>query len=173
MGAEVKLRTLLLGIVIGIAINELAETSERQKAYRQARMTADYLGKPLLVIGVPKRIAWYHHPGGDVTIDVDSSIDAAVPYQVADVRDIPYPDKYFGATYISHVLEHLPTVDDVARSLNEMHRVSDAVFIAGPHKTSLTAWLHPDHRLWVTPTGDGYIVEQREGVREVAMVRIK
>ena len=130
--------SILLGILIGVFTNEVIESNERQKTYSQARMTADSLGKPLLVVGVPKRLR-EAHPGGDVTIDSDLNVDAAMPYQVADVRNIPYSVKYFGAAFISHVLEHMDTPEDVKLAVDEMYRVADAVFVAGPHKNSIIA----------------------------------
>jgi ubiquinone/menaquinone biosynthesis C-methylase UbiE len=80
---------------------------------------------------------------------------------VADVRDIPYPGGYFGAVFCSHVLEHLPTPEDACQAIKEMERVADRVFLVVPHKSSIIAWLHPDHHLWVTVDGNSVTIEQR------------
>ncbi|MGQ9545939.1 MAG: class I SAM-dependent methyltransferase [Dehalococcoidia bacterium] len=153
----------LLLTIASIAAREVfqlaVEHNERRQVFRQARDYADSVGKPLLVIGAPK---WrLNHPCGDVTIDISPEMAKFCNGQVADIRDIPYPDGYFGAAFASHVLEHLPTIEDAKIAFDEMERVADRVFIVSPHKTTIVAWLHPQHHLWVTPTGDGYIIEQR------------
>ena len=138
----------------------LGEIAQRQRGFRQARDYADSLGKPLLVVGTPKG-GWLFHPCGDVTIDIAPCMQRYCNTQIADIRAIPYDDQYFGAAFVSHVLEHLPTLADAHIALAELHRVAEKVFVVCPHKISLTAWLHPDHHLWVTPDGDGFIIEQR------------
>lgn len=154
------IKAILIGMAIREALTVSIEVSERRSVFNQAREYANSVGKPLLVIGAPKRFTRYH-PCGDVTIDIDPSIPTDCEVQIADVRDIPFPDEYFGAAFCSHVLEHLPTIEDAAQALDEMERVADRVFVVSPHKMSLIAWIHPEHHLWVTPSGDGYILEQR------------
>lgn len=150
----------LIGVVVREATVQLIEQDERRKVFQQARAYADSTNKPLLVVGTPKSL-FHNHPCGDVTIDINTGIVTDCDVEEADVRSIPYPSHYFGSVYISHVLEHLPTIDDCYRALDELQRVADRVFVVTPHKTSLAAWLHPDHHLWVLPDGDGYIIEQR------------
>lgn len=150
-------------IVKGLLIQQLAvnmmELYERHSVFRYARDYADSTGKPLLVVGGPK---WsFSHSCGDTTIDIDPNLNSVCDYEVADIRAIPYPDGYFGAAYASHVLEHLPTLADGEKALRELHRVADKVFIVSPHKTSIIAWLHPDHHLWVKHAGDTIVLEQR------------
>lgn len=152
--------TSLIGLGTREAILQNIEHTERSRVFHQARLYADSVGKPLLVVGVPKS-AFLYHPCGDVNIDIDPNICTPCEYQIADIKAIPYPDRYFGAAYASHVLEHLATVDDAKQALHELHRVADKVFIVSPHKSSLTAWLHPRHYLWVSATGDGVLLEQR------------
>jgi len=153
----------LIGSIITKELMEQnIEVGERREVFQQARGYADSVRKKLLVVGAPKDLPWgENHPAGDVTIDISPNIDSKHEYKVADVRKIPYPAGTFGAAYISHVLEHLPTIDDAAKALNELHRVADRVFVVSPHKSSVSAWLHPEHHLWVTPSGDGYVIEQR------------
>lgn len=150
-------------IAIGAAIREglvqAMEIQERRQIFTQARNYADQVGKPLLVVGSPK--LRFNHPCGDVTIDISPEMARFCDAEIADVRDIPYPDSYFGAAFCSHVLEHLPTIEDASIALDEMERVAERVFVVSPHKTSIMAWVNPGHHLWVTPSGDGYILEQR------------
>ena len=154
----------MVGIQSMVSISEIAQ---RQRAFRQARDYADSLGKPLLVVGTPKG-GWLFHPCGDVTIDINPSMRRYCNTEIADIRTIPYADQYFGAAFVSHVLEHLPTVTDACLALDELYRVAEEVFVVCPHKISLTAWIHPDHHLWVTPNGDGFIIEQRNRTAEGA-----
>lgn len=150
---------LFAGVVTHEGLQQAVELKERRQVFRQARDYADSVGKPLLVVGSPK--FRFNHPCGDVTIDISPEMARSCDGQVADIREIPYPGGYFGAAFASHVVEHLSTIEDAQTAFAEMERVADRVFIVSPHKTSIMAWLVPGHHLWVTPSGDGYIVEQR------------
>lgn len=140
------------------------DLKERQEVFARARSYADNTGKPLLVIGNPRSPfnPFFNHPCGDITIDINPLVlkDCSSSY-VADIRDIPFSDGYFGACYCSHVLEHLPTIEDAEKAILEMNRVADRIFVVVPKKTSLVAWLIADHHLWVTPVEEGYLIEQR------------
>lgn len=136
---------------------------EKNQVYIKAREYADNVGKPLLVIGGPgagenrslivQLLKLPEHPCGDVCIDTAiqacSVCGATVERVQADIRRIPYPDKYFGAVFVSHVLEHLPTVADAEQAVAELKRVADQLFVVSPHKLDFSAWVHPDHHLWV------------------------
>jgi len=141
-------------------IVNLQESIERRQVYDEARAYADNTGKPLLVIGTPK-FGHFHHPCGDVTVDINPEMAKYCNTEIADIRSIPYPDRYFGAAFVSHVLEHLSTIADAYEALDELHRVADRIFIVSPHKTSFIAWIHPEHHLWVRADGDDFIIEQR------------
>lgn len=154
------IKQILLGVAAFETFVRIAEIVERQKAFTQARTYADGDDKPLLVVGTP-RLGWLYHPCGDVTIDINPTRAKYCDTQIADVRDIPYPNRYFGAAFVSHVLEHLPTVADAYTALGELDRVAEKVFVVSPHKSCLYAWIHPDHYLWLTQDGDDFIIEQR------------
>lgn len=154
------LKVIASTIALREGILQLDELRQRRQIFAQARKYADVSGKPLLVIGTPKFNA-FNHPYGDVTLDIDERKVGQGNTELGDIRDIQYPDGYFGAAYCSHVLEHLPTVDDAVQSIDELERVADKVFTVSPHRTSLMAQLYSDHHLWITPSGDGYIIEQR------------
>lgn len=146
-------------LAIQQVMEHLRELDQRRVDFQQARDYSDSVGKPLLVVGTPKFV--FNHPCGDVTIDINPDVAKWCDTEIADVRAIPYPDQYFGAAFISHVLEHLPTVQDAYDALEELHRVAEKVFVVSPSKLILVAWLHPEHHLWVTPDGEGFIIEQR------------
>lgn len=152
------IKWIIASLAVREGFQQLVEAGERKMIFKQAEDYSNFLQKPLLVVG-PPRLSMYHGCG-DVTIDITES-ESFCDVEIADVRDIPYPDRYFGASYVSHVLEHLPAIEDAFQALDELERVSDRVFVVSPHKTSLIASIHPGHHLWVTPSGDGYIIEQR------------
>lgn len=153
------LELIAAGVVLQEASLVASEMKERKTVFRQARAYADSVGKPLLVVGVPKGPAF--HRKGDVTIDLDPILCALFGAQVSDVRAIPYPDGYFGAAFISHVLEHLPTVADAEQAVRELSRVAQKTFIVSPHRSSLIACLHPEHKLWVYQQDGRVMFEQR------------
>ena len=73
----------------------------------------------------------------------------------------------------SHVIEHLPTVEDAALAVNELMRVADQVWVAYPNKQSVIAYLIPDHYLWVTEK-DGYLFfEQRLLIKGLTVIPIE
>jgi SAM-dependent methyltransferase len=43
--------------------------------------------------------------------------------QVADVRELPFPDRSFDAVFSNSTLDHFGSVDDIVISLRELHRV--------------------------------------------------
>jgi len=110
--------------------------------------------KPVLVVGAPKAPPPIGHPYGDVTIDIDPRVIKGCPGgEIADVRDIPYRDKYFSVAFVSHVIEHLPSVNDAERALSELRRVADHVVIVSPHFFDFVNLIHPGHHLIVEPVG--------------------
>lgn len=146
-----------------------AQQEDRDRKYELARAYADYVGKPLLVVGGPYGAAGFRraanlpaHGFGDYCLDLDpAACDGGSEYVHADVRDIPFSGKYFGAAFVSHVLEHLPTVQDCFDAVNELNRVADVVLVAYPTESSLIATLIPDHYLWLYQEGNTLYVQQR------------
>jgi len=167
-------RTVAIATISALASHQLeafaTEASERTLLYQMGLRISAHTTKPFLIIGMPKD----DYPcSPDVTIDIDPRVTAVCPTSgmIADVRDIPYPDKSFAATFISHVLEHLPSLEDVSLAWREVWRISDTVFVAYPRKANLIAQLAPQHHLWVTPTGTELFVEERNSPWRAAIVR--
>jgi len=157
----------LLAIPAAIAVYEgiiqWAEFEERKRVYEAAEQMARALEKPLLVVGRPKG----RHPcgsleAGDICLDIDPSVCAECQNAViGDVRDLYFfRDGQFGAAAVMHVLEHLRP-EDAASALDELYRVAEYVFIAAPHKISLMAIFHPDHKSWITVQGDAVTIDGR------------
>jgi len=107
------------------------EFRDRHARFRRAQEHARAKGKPLLVVGRPGNNRIKVYTCGDVTIDLDPGVLKDCPRGgcVADVRSIPYPDGYFGAAFVSFVLDYLPSVHEFERALAELHRVADNVVI--------------------------------------------
>lgn len=168
-----------LSIVAWQMLVWLGEIRDKREKYRMALSCARNSGKPLLIAGGPygsqkfrRLLKIAAHGGGDVCLDIDRNAVAGHPQPVvASVTHIPFGDKVFGAVFASHLLEHLPSVDRAKQALNELSRTADAVFIVSPSRQSLSAWLHPDHHLWVWQEGDKTFLEERhkrgKKVREV------
>ena len=109
--------------------------------YSAALAYAESVNKPLLEVGV-----------------VDAKNGAA-----ADIKELPYyPDKAFGAAFCSHILEHLPTINDAMAAINELNRVAERVYLVSFPKNNLIAHLIAGQHIWVTefPNGD-ILLEQR------------
>ncbi len=121
------------------------ENGERDRVFAQARAKARRLRKPLLnagcgalkpIGGFPRAIL-----ESDVNLDVASQ---DVPrFVLGSIEDIPYQDRYFGAVFCSHVLEH---IEDLDAGLRELHRVADYVYVITPRAIWPRTWLQPDHR---------------------------
>ncbi len=147
-----------------------AQQEDRDSKYELARAYADYVGKPLLVVGGPYGATGFRrvlnlpaHGFGDVCVDIDpeACINSA-QYVQADVRDIPFSNKFFGAAFASHCLEHLPTAQNAILAVNELNRVADIVLIAYPTPSSVIASLVPDHYLWLHQERNTLYIKQRQ-----------
>ena len=163
-----------LGICLGVGGWQLAvwlgETRDKNNKYEAACTYAQERGKPLLVAGGPwgisRRRRWLvgtpAHGSGDVCLDIDPRALGDHPQGViASVTHIPFSDKSFGAAFASHLLEHLPTVDEAKKALDELSRVAEAVFVVSPSRQSIAGWIIPDHHLWVWQKGSITYLRQR------------
>jgi len=149
--ALVALGTLVGGVAVLQIVERNYEEAERERLYNIALYLATKANKPMLVVGVPYASNYPCSP--DVTLDISPVVLEQCPIGgiVADVRSIPYSDKEFGATFISHVLEHLRCLEEVQQAWRELWRVSDTVLVAYPKPTNPYANLNPRHHLWVEP----------------------
>jgi len=147
-----------------------AQQEDREHKFGLAQAYADYVGKPLLVVGGPYGSKGFRrafdlpaHGFGDYCLDMNpEACDGGSEYVEADVRDIPFPDKFFGAAIASHVLEHLRYVQDCIDAVNELNRVAEVVMVAYPTPDLIIASLIPDHWLWLHQDGNTLYVQQRK-----------
>jgi hypothetical protein len=168
---------LAIGILLGIVVWQLAvwsiEIWQKNRKYKAAVLCSKKCGKPLLVAGGPWSNTgirrWLNlpaHGGGDVCLDIACRAFQGHPRGLmADVTQIPFNDKAFGAVFASHLMEHLPSISSANRALDELNRVSEAVFIVCPSRQSVGAWLHRGHHLWVWQQGNIVYIKQRNGSR--------
>lgn len=175
---------IIAGIILLLALWQfivwIFETRDKNRKYKAAEAYARKAGKPLLVIGGPWGVQSARrllnipaHGGGDVCLDIDRrALEGHTCPVVASVTDIPFADKTFGAVFMSHVLEHLPTPDDARKALEEMQRVGETVHIVYPSRQSIAAWIIKEHKLWVWQAGTQIYLLQRHirGKREKVVV---
>jgi len=173
---------LLTGLVLQQGMGSLSRFGESQSKYAMAQEEARIRDKPLMVVGGPSGTAdpytkqpWIYgflsvkhffnikaHGCGDLCVDIDPKSCEGCEYEQADITDLPFADKEFGAVLCAHVLEHMPDAETCQVAWSELHRVADVVFIAVPPKSSVWAWLVPDHYLWVKHVGETVLeVEER------------
>lgn len=159
-------------LVIHQTVILVRQGRDRAAKFDQALDARQRSQKPLLVVGGPYGSQatgqWLNiaaHPHGDVCLDLEWRSCREDHFVEGDVRDIPFPDKSFGAVFCSHVLEHLPNAEDVYRAASELHRVADAVFICLPERAGLINWLAPEHAIWVREDGGNVIGVEPNGVR--------
>ncbi|HUV51599.1 MAG TPA: methyltransferase domain-containing protein [Dehalococcoidia bacterium] len=150
-----------------------SQVKERNDKYALAWHIAREAGKPMLVVGGPYGtnplrglFNMKAHGCGDVCLDIEPRACTGCESVVADVRDIPFPDGFFKTALASHVIEHLPAIDDAVQAINELYRVADEVFIASPSKQSILAWLIPSHHLWVRQDNEGIWLESWPGEKD-------
>lgn len=166
-------RFLLLGLGVWQGEVVLGEAADRNKKYSEAEAYSKLVGKPFLLIGGPYGTSGLRHlfnlrahGCGDQCLDINAIACKGCPTVVADIRDIPFEDGYFGSVLASHVVEHLSTVDDGVKAIQEMQRVGDKVWIAYPNKQNIIAQLHKGHHLWVWEEANGFHLEQRGVVKD-------
>ena len=142
---------VLLGTVIvwqlSVAVHQ---NLSRQGKYDEARSEADRRGKPLLVVGGPygdgifrRTFRLKSHGLGDVCTDIDpESCQGAPRIVTANILDLPFADKEFGAVFVGHVFRHLHgTEKDVA--WDEVTRVADSVYYSDQSRFWLLGYIAP------------------------------
>ncbi len=145
------------------------ENRFKQRQYERAEGYVHSRGKLLLVAGGPWGVKPYRyllkmpaHGGGDVCLDIDPRAMRNHPCAIiADITRVPFGDRSFGAVFISHVLEHLPTTDEAIKALTELSRVAEGVFIVYPYRQSIIAWVKREHHLWLWQEQNVIYLKQR------------
>lgn len=140
------LGTVLRMVAVWEGTSLVKENIERSQYYTEMRDYSLAVGKPLLMVGMP-RWAWQPQTA-DVILDLDPSVEGVAGGVVGNVLAIPFPDKYFGGAYVAHVLEHMYTVEECEQAINECVRVSERVAFLCPNPNSLIANIFmPSHHL--------------------------
>jgi len=115
-------------------------------AFEEAQELAQ--GKGIINIGAgPHRTlgAQIMAENPSVAANVDIVPDGLPNFIQLDIEKepLPFPDKQFGCTFASHILEHL---DNWQFALDEMVRVADHVMTVLPHPCSVGGWINPGHK---------------------------
>lgn len=133
------------GIALKIASHEFwwwtRRVKNRLEFHTEARKLADYLGRPLVVIGAPDR-GMTGSPGGDIVIDIGES--KCANFIQADIcKPLPLKDN-FCVCYVACVLEY---VEDVAAAMRELLRISGGLlYVVHVEPWTLTAYCYPGAR---------------------------
>jgi len=102
--------------------------------YFQIKAVREAAPKTVLFVGVGDSVVpdFLRRSGITVTtLDFDAAL---APDVIADVRDIPFPDKSFDAVCVFEVLEHMP-FEDTKKALAEIARVAKrSALISVPHR---------------------------------------
>lgn len=140
-----------LGTVIAWQLSVgLYQNQSRQRKYDEARSEADRRGKPLLVVGGPYGDGIFRrtfrlkcHGLGDVCTDIDpESCEGAPRIVTANILDLPFADKEFGAVFVGHVFRHLHGGEkDIA--WEEVSRVADSVYYSDQSRFWLLGYILP------------------------------
>lgn len=164
---------IVLAVVATLGIWQLIvwmiEIQDKNRKYRAANNYAQERSKPMLVVpglwGIKPIRRWFNKPahgGGDICLDIDRrAVDGHPGAVIGNVTHIPFSDNTFGAAFVSHLLEHMPTTKDAIQALDELNRVADAVFLVYPSRQSIANWVIPEHKLWVWQKGNKTYLKQR------------
>ncbi len=144
------MNVLLGAIALSQVCVGVSQIIDRQAQYTQARKEADRRGKPLLVVGGPYGAGIYRklfnlkaHGFGDVCTDIDPrACEGAPRVATADILDLPFADKEFGAVFVSHVFRHLHG-QDKDDAWDEVARVADSIYHADQSRFWLLGYIAP------------------------------
>lgn len=96
---------------------------------------------------------------GSIGLDVLPRTDADVRGDINSGR-LPFADNSFDRVWLIHVIEH---VDDVVRTIEEIHRVSKPgarLHIETPHYTDFSSFCDPTHRWHLNSFSFRYFTEE-------------
>lgn len=173
------LRNIALGFLGQQAMVFVRSSVEANQKFKLAEQVALARGGPLVVVagpyGSPILGQFFHlafHGCGNICVDIDPRSCEGCPYIYGDIRNLPLANGEAGSVFASHILEHMPNIEDEASAWWELHRISNGnVFVCMPRKDSLGGWLPSGHHLWVQESGSGTLkVEEREGLRRTALI---
>lgn len=131
---------------VGTTIAAVRHISVKQQAFNYACNLVSEKGIINLGAG-PHRtlLAQEIAASSEVVVNVDFVPDGLPNFIELDIDNeaLPFADKQFDCSFMSHILEHLYNWEF---ALNEAIRVADSVVVVLPHPLSIAGWLHPDHK---------------------------
>ena len=141
---------MLTGVVSGItsalAIDLIRQDWVKKQAFGYAKRLSN--GKGIINLGAgPHRtlLAQEISESPAVAANIDIVANGMPHFIQLDIEEerLPFSDKQFGCSFMSHVLEHLDNWDF---ALGEAMRVADRAVVVLPHPLSPTGWLDPGHK---------------------------
>jgi len=137
---------VISGVTSAVAIDLIRQDWVKRQAFDYATRLSN--GKEIINLGAgPHRTLRAQEisqsPGVAVNIDI---VPNGMPHFIQldiEKERLPFSDKQFGCSFMSHVLEHLENWDF---ALGEAMRVADKVVVILPHPLSPAGWLNPGHK---------------------------
>lgn len=91
--------------------------------------------------------------GANFALDVSSLAETYLrslkwkgEFKLGDCANLPYPNKRFSKAYCTEVIEHLPTIDDVVKTFEELDRVAIDWLVTTPSRPIGCKNTEPDHK---------------------------
>ena len=137
---------VISGVTSAIAIDLIRQDWLKKQAFDYAKRLSN--GKGIINLGAgPHRalLAQEISQSPAVAANIDIVANGMPHFMQLDIEKerLPFSDKQFGCSFMSHVLEHFDNWDF---ALSEAMRVADKVVVVLPHPLSLTGWLAPGHK---------------------------
>lgn len=141
---------VLTGVISGItsafAIDLIRQDWVKKQAFDYAKRLSNGKGIINLGAGPHKTLLTPEiSESPAVAANIDIVANGMPHFMQLDIEKerLPFGDKQFGCSFLSHVLEHLDNWDF---ALGEAMRVADKVVIVLPHPFSPIGWLVPEHK---------------------------
>jgi SAM-dependent methyltransferase len=154
-------------ITLGLVYLDLLFTKQRKEkevAFERAKEIRKITGKPIINVGCGNTKPFVEE--SDVNID---KVYRNVPnFVLCDIeKGIPFPDKYFGVAFCSHVIEHL---NDPIKGIKEIERVSDYQIYVIPKNYDVINFLTPFHKWIVVEESDGFVFYPNDFISRWALL---
>lgn len=125
--------------------------SMRQEMYAYARIQANQLGRPLVVVGAPDGGVTSGYDCGDITIDIAPS-SCPNSLQADITKRLPFADDSV-VVVVMCVLEY---VDDADAALAELNRISGGyLFVVRVEPWTITSVVYPGAKRTLSCEGTG------------------
>ena len=136
---------IVVALLSGTLVDSFHVAQVKTKAFAYAQSLVNGKGIINLGAGPHRPSSEYFANAREVVVNIDAVRDGLPNFIQLDIEReyLPFGDKQFDCSFMSHVLEHL---SDWQFALDEACRVSDSVIVVLPHPFSPSGLLHPSHK---------------------------